>query len=134
LEEALRYQPNLMEEEISDLQKRVETIQVEMENTPDDFKGGAYSNYYQMIDKFLQNATARLAQIGEDYINFKQFGNLVLQAFGYSVEYPLLKLIDLLHLFSQNFRDIAWDRRSEREDYHKYQKIGFISEDTEQKK
>jgi len=93
-----------------------------MENTPDDFKGGAYANYYQMIDRFLQSATTRLAQIGEDYINFKQFGNLVLQAFGYSVDYPLLKLIDLLHLFSQNFRDIAWDRRSEREDYHKYQK------------
>jgi len=134
LEESLRYQPHLMEEEISDLQRHVEAVRVEMENTPEDFKGGAYANYYQMIDNFLQSAIKQLSEIENDYVNFKQFGNLVLQAFSYSVNNPLLKLIDLLHLFSKNFRDIAWDRRSEREDYHKYQQIGFISEDSDTQK
>jgi len=113
------------------MKQQIDSIQYQLDNTPLEFKGGAYANYYELMDKFLDSGVARLVQLQEDFENFRQFGTMVLQAFGQLSDDALPILLDYLHRFAKKFRDIAWERRSERIDFARYKQLGLIDENSQ---
>eukprot|EP01125_Pyxidicula_operculata_P017936 TRINITY_DN633_c0_g3_i1.p1 TRINITY_DN633_c0_g3~~TRINITY_DN633_c0_g3_i1.p1 ORF type:complete len:1460 (+),score=470.14 TRINITY_DN633_c0_g3_i1:36-4382(+) len=132
IEEAMRYQPRYLQNEIVDIRDRVTQIADNFESTPEEEKSGIYAEYFEFIEQFLQETLPQLQQISEEFDKFIQFANMVLEAFGHPTASSLEDLLGSIWKFAKKFRETVEQRKNEKEEMTKFEKLGWFEQQEEE--
>jgi len=115
LEEAMRFQPDLIQEEVLSLENGLTQIELLIDQ-PGEEREGMFFQFFDALNNFVLFARIELDHIEEKFRAFTAEAANVLKTFGHTPSSPVTELWNNFYLFSKQFTQTVEENKRKREE------------------
>eukprot|EP01125_Pyxidicula_operculata_P023293 TRINITY_DN99_c2_g5_i1.p1 TRINITY_DN99_c2_g5~~TRINITY_DN99_c2_g5_i1.p1 ORF type:complete len:1185 (-),score=353.67 TRINITY_DN99_c2_g5_i1:433-3936(-) len=117
LEEAVRFQPDIIQEEVAALERGVSHVQNQISTADDsEMNDDTFLLFYDSLNKFVLFARIELDRIEEKFVAFQEQSSMVLKTFGHSSDHPIQDVWGSFYLFAKQFNTTLQENKQKQEE------------------